>query len=52
MKAGSPIRTLNRFKGNADATSALRLALEGAIADGQITAEESETIKNLLEGIK
>ena len=46
------LRTLNRFKGNADATSALRLALEGAIADGQITAEESETIKNLLEGIK
>ena len=46
------LATLNRFKGDAGATSALRLALEGAIADGQITAEESETIKNLLEGIK
>ena len=46
------LETLNRFKGDAGATSALRLALEGAIADGQITAEESETIKNMLEGIK
>ena len=46
------LTTLNRFKGDAGATSALRLALEGAIADGQITAEESETIKKLLEGIK
>ena len=46
------LATLNRLKGDAGATSALRLALEGAIADGQITAEESKTIKNLLEGIK
>ena len=46
------LATLNRFKGDAGATSALRLALEGAIADGQITAEESKAIKQLLEGIK
>ena len=46
------LATLNRFKGDAGATSALRLALEGAIADGQITAEESVALKNLLEGIK
>ena len=46
------LKTLNRFKGDVGATSALRLALEGAIADGQITVEESETIKNLLEGVK
>ena len=46
------LATLNRFKGDAGATSALRLALEGAIADGQITVEESEAIKKLLEGIK
>ena len=46
------LATLNRFKGDAGATSALRLALEGAIADGRITAEESVALKNLLEGIK
>ena len=46
------LATLNRFKGDAGATSALRLSLEGAIADGQITAEESETIRKLLEGVK
>ena len=46
------LATLNRFKGDAGAASALRLALEGAIADGQITAEESVALKNLLEGIK
>ena len=46
------LATLNRFKGDVGATSALRLALEGAIADGQITAEESEAIKKLLEGVK
>ena len=46
------LATLNRFKGDVGAMSALRLALEGAIADGQITVEESEAIKKLLEGIK
>ena len=46
------LATLNRFKGDAGATSALRLALEGAIADGQITVEESEAIKKLLEEVK
>ena len=46
------LETLNRFKGNADATSSLRLALEGALADGQITAEESATLKQLLEDLK
>ena len=46
------LATLNRFKGNADATSSLRLALEGALADGQITAEESATLKQLLEDLK
>ena len=46
------LATLNRLKGDVGATSALRLALEGAIADGQITVEESEAIKKLLEGIK
>lgn len=46
------LATLNRFKGDIGATSALRLALEGAIADGQITVEESEAIKKLLEGVK
>ncbi len=46
------LATLNRFKGNADATSALRLALEGALADGQVTAEESAALRQLLEGIK
>ena len=44
------LAALNRFKSDADAISTLRLALEGAIADGQITAEESETIRKLLEG--
>lgn len=43
--------TLNRFKGDAGATSALRLVLQGALADGKISAEESETIKNLLENL-
>ena len=44
------LAALNRFKSDADAISTLRLALEGALADGQITAEESETIRKLLEG--
>ena len=43
---------LNRFKGDVGATSALRLALEGALADGQITVEESDAIKKLLEEVK
>ena len=42
------LETLNRFKGDVGATSALRLALEGAIADGKITDEESEAIRKLL----
>ena len=46
------LAALNRFKSDADAISTLRLALEGAIADGQITAEESETIRKLLEGVR
>ena len=44
------LAALNRVKSDADAISTLRLALEGALADGQITAEESETIRKLLEG--
>ena len=40
---------LNRFKGSPGATSALRLTLEGALKDGQISSEESETIKKLME---
>ena len=43
---------LNRFKGDVGATSALRLALEGALADGQVTVEESDAIKKLLEEVK
>ena len=46
------LAALNRFKSDADAISTLRLALEGALADGQITAEESETIRKLLEGVR
>ena len=46
------LATLNRFKGDAGATSALRLALEGALADGQVTVEESDAIKKLLEEVK
>lgn len=46
------LETLDRFRGNADATSALRLALEGAIADGRITAGESAALKQLLEDMK
>ena len=46
------LAALNRFKSDADAISTLRLALEGALADGQITAEESETIRMLLEGVR
>ena len=45
------LATLNRFKGDVGATSALRLALEGAIADGQITVEESEAIKRMLSAL-
>ena len=44
------LAALNRFKSDADAISTLRLALEGALADGQITAEESATISKLLAG--
>ena len=45
---------LTRFKGNsADGkTSALELALQGALQDGRISDSESEAIKKLLEGIK
>ena len=46
------LETLDRFRGNADAASALRLALEGAIADGRITAGESAALKQLLEDMK
>ena len=46
------LETLDRFRGNADATSALRLALEGAIADGRITAGESAALKQFLEDMK
>ena len=46
------LATLNRFKGDAGSTSALRMALEGAIADGQITAEESATLTKLLAEVK
>jgi len=45
------LKTLNRFKGDSGATSALRLALEGALADGKITSEESETIRKLLQDL-
>ena len=43
---------LNRFKGESGALSALRLTLEGALADGKITVEESSTIRGLLETLK
>ena len=46
------LATLNRLKGDVGATSALRLALEGAIADGQVTVEESDAIVRLLEEVK
>ena len=46
------LATLNRFKGDAGSTSALRMALEGAIADGQITVEESATLTKLLAEVK
>ena len=46
------LSSLNRLKGDSGATSALRLALEGALADGQITAEESDSLKKLIEEIK
>ena len=46
------LETLDRFRGSADAASALRLALEGAIADGRITAGESAALKQLLEDMK
>ena len=46
------LATLNRFKGDVAATSALRLAVEGALSDGKITDEESQTIRKLLEEIK
>ena len=46
------LATLNRFKGDAAATSALRLAVEGALSDGKITDEESQAIRKLLEEIK
>ena len=46
------LATLNRFKGDVAATSALRLAVEGALSDGKITDEESQAIRKLLEEIK
>ena len=39
---------LGKFKGASGFTSVLRLTLEGAIADGKISEEESEAIKRLL----
>ena len=51
-EAKSLLGLLNRLKGNAGATSALRLTLEGALADGKITSEESQTIKKMLEEMK
>ena len=46
------LSALNRFKGDVGATSALRLALEGALADGQVSVEESDAIKKLLEEVR
>ena len=46
------LEMLKHFRGNGAATSALGLALEGALADGKITDEESQFIKQLLEEIK
>ena len=46
------LNMLNRFRGDTGATSVLGLALEGALADGKITSEESQTIKKMLEEIK
>ena len=43
------LAALNKFKGDVGATSALRLALEGALADGQISDEESAALKKLLQ---
>jgi len=42
---------LKKRAGGTSVTSPLRLALEGALADGEITDEESQTIKKLLEEI-
>ena len=43
---------LSQISWNAPILSALRLALEGALSDGKITAEESQAIKKLLEAVK
>ena len=51
-EAKSLLSLLNRLKGDSGATSALRLTLEGALADGKITSEESQTIKKMLEEMK
>ena len=45
------LATLKRFQGDSDAVSTLSLTLEGALADGKITAEESAAIKRLLQNV-
>ena len=51
QEASRMLDLLSRYKGDSGATSALRLALEGALTDGRISPEESKTIKRLLEAI-
>ena len=46
------LSVLSKYKGDTRIVSELRLALEGALIDGKITAEESETVKRLLKEIK
>ena len=43
------LETVNSVKGSDVQTSALRAALEGVLADGKVTAEESAAVKLLLQ---
>jgi len=51
-EAAGLLAILKKRSGGASAMSPLRLVLEGALADGEITDEESQAIKKLLEEIK
>ena len=50
-EAKNMLDVLSRYKGDGVTTSALRLALQGALEDGRISDEESATIKKLLEAL-
>ena len=45
------LEVLGKSKGTSGVTSVLRLTLEGAIADGKISQDESDVIKRLLDQI-